>query len=297
MNDSDHMTPDDPHSPWSDDSTNSKESAQPHGAESGAAPETTVTPELLWARPVHVPVATHPILLFESSKLAALADLGLFAVIFIAFALAGEIAVRVLAHYTGGKEALPALFLPLTLYRLLAAVAVTASLLFWRRQSTASVGLEARRVVVNLLLGLVTLVAAFALIYGIFIPLSLLFPELLQQMQQNTSQLEDVLAEFDLLEMVIMMIAVGIYEELVFRGFVMTRLRRVTGSWTIAVVLSSAVFAALHLIDQTPAAVLFVGLLSIVLSLVTIWRRSLLPAIVAHILFNLAQVVGLQYFT
>ena len=305
MSDPEGMEPINPKPGWAQDSAGPNEPAHPNGsalqdgAEVDAASGLTVTPELPWARPVYVPVAApkpHPILLFESSRLAALADLALFAVIFAVVVLAGEIAVGFLAYYAGGEDALPALLLPLTLYRLLVAVAVTASLLFWRRQLAASVGLETRRLVVNLLLGLVALAAVFALIYGILIPLLLLFPELAQQMEQNTSQLKDVLAEFDLLEMVIMMIAVGIYEELVFRGFIMTRLRRVTGSWTIAVVLSSAVFAALHLIDQTPTAVLFVGLLSIVLSLVTIWRCSLLPAIVAHILFDVSQVVLLYYF-
>ena len=45
---------------------------------------------------------------------------------------------------------------------------------------------------------------------------------------------------------------VGIYEEIVFRGFLMTRLRRATGSWFVAVLASTALFTSLHAFDQTP---------------------------------------------
>ena len=84
-------------------------------------------------------------------------------------------------------------------------------------------------------------------------------------------------------------LVISIYEELLFRGFLMTRLRRGTGSWTLAVVLSTAVFTALHAFDQTASALVAVTILSLVFSGVTIWRRSIIPAIVAHALFDLSQ--------
>ena len=75
----------------------------------------------------------------------------------------------------------------------------------------------------------------------------------------------------------------------------MTRLRRGLGSWTAAVVLSTTVFTLLHAVDQTPAALMPVAILSVVFSITTIWRRSLVPAIIAHWLFNLANLIGLYY--
>ena len=87
---------------------------------------------------------------------------------------------------------------------------------------------------------------------------------------------------------------IGVYEELVFRGFLMTRLRRATGSWTAAVVLSTLVFTGLHALDQLPVALVAITILSLVFSVVTILRRSIIPAIVGHALFDLSQLLILH---
>ncbi len=42
-------------------------------------------------------------------------------------------------------------------------------------------------------------------------------------------------------------------------------------------------------------ALVVVGILSITFSLLTIWRRSIIPAIVTHTLFDFSQFVGLYY--
>jgi membrane protease YdiL (CAAX protease family) len=90
-------------------------------------------------------------------------------------------------------------------------------------------------------------------------------------------------------------LVIGYYEELIFRGILMTRLRRVTGSWALAVIGNSAVFIPLHLMDQAAAALLAVASLSLIFSIVTIWRRSLVPAILAHALFDFTMFVQLYY--
>ena len=90
-------------------------------------------------------------------------------------------------------------------------------------------------------------------------------------------------------------ILIGFYEELAFRGFLMTRLRRATGSWTIAVLVSTAIFTALHAIEQTWPALIAITVLSLIFSLVTIWRRSIMPAILGHALFDLFQFLFLQF--
>ena len=69
----------------------------------------------------------------------------------------------------------------------------------------------------------------------------------------------------------------------------MTRLRRTTGSWTLAVLISTAVFTGLHAIEQTLPALLLITILSLVFSVVTIWRKSIIPAVVAHALFDFSQ--------
>jgi membrane protease YdiL (CAAX protease family) len=75
----------------------------------------------------------------------------------------------------------------------------------------------------------------------------------------------------------------------------MTRLRRTTGSWTAAVGVSTVVFVGLHAFDQVATALIAVTILSVTFSLVTIWRRSLTAAIVAHTVWNLSQFVYLHH--
>ena len=89
----------------------------------------------------------------------------------------------------------------------------------------------------------------------------------------------------------------GLSEELLFRGFLMTRLRRATGSWFIAVVVTSAVFTVLHAFEQTRGALITIAVLSVFFSVLTVWRRSIVPAMVAHALFDFSQFLFLQYST
>jgi membrane protease YdiL (CAAX protease family) len=114
-------------------------------------------------------------------------------------------------------------------------------------------------------------------------------------MEENKTILTNFLPRAHALEFVGAMATVGVWEELFFRGFLMTRLRRATGGWIAGVLLSSGVFVALHALTQAPAALIMIAILSLIFSLVTIWRRSLVPAIVAHTLFDLTQVAGLYY--
>ena len=75
----------------------------------------------------------------------------------------------------------------------------------------------------------------------------------------------------------------------------MTRLRRLTGGWTWAAIVSSIVFIVPHLVEQKAIALVPIGILAAVFCLVTIWRRSIVPAIVGHWLVNWSQILGLSF--
>ncbi len=78
------------------------------------------------------------------------------------------------------------------------------------------------------------------------------------------------------------------FEELVFRGFLVPRLRAVTGSWIAAVVLSAAAFAAGHLYEGV-AALFQTFALGVYFSLLFLWRGRLESAISGHAAFNVAM--------
>ena len=82
----------------------------------------------------------------------------------------------------------------------------------------------------------------------------------------------------------------GLGEELLFRGFVMTRIAQVLGdgraAWIAAVVLQGFVFALGHGY-QGPVGMFGAGMIGIIYAVGTVaWGRNLWPAIVAHGLFD-----------
>jgi membrane protease YdiL (CAAX protease family) len=196
--------------------------------------------------------------------------------------------------HESSAEITQALLVPILQLRVAYILLIVAVVLRLRRQSWASVGMTSRRVGVDVLIGLGCPLVAYALIIPIMLLLMLTFPAAFEQMNQNAQNLQALLPDIPLWHYLPVMAIVGVWEELFFRGFVMTRLRRVTGSWIAGVVLSTLIFALLHLFEQTFTALVPITILSILFSVVTIWRRSLLPAIVGHALFNFSQVAWMN---
>jgi len=87
---------------------------------------------------------------------------------------------------------------------------------------------------------------------------------------------------------VVLLTAVAVHEELLFRGLLLPYLRRVTGHWWPGVLIVSLIFGSLHF-PQGWMAVAQISLLSVVLSVMFIASRSLLAVMAAHFLFDLCQ--------
>jgi membrane protease YdiL (CAAX protease family) len=143
------------------------------------------------------------------------------------------------------------------------------------------------------LLGVVAMAASYGLIMVWQVLVWYFWPEFMDDMNENVDRLLALVPKAHPLTFGALALAVGLYEELIFRGFIMPRLRRATQSWVIAVVLSTALFTLPHLLEQTVSALIPITILSVVFSLVTIWRKSVVPAIIGHFLFNWSQFVGL----
>lgn len=187
------------------------------------------------------------------------------------------------------------LILPITMLRMVLTAVFLTVLLSLRRQSRASIGVQMRNIVLDLVIGLVALGVAYALIFGWVFLRYWIDPDILTEGSANAERLMALIPPMHPLILGVLSLGVGIYEELLFRGFLMTRLRRVTGHWWLAVLISTVIFTAPHMIDQTTVALVPIIILSLVFSVVTILRRSLIPAIVAHFLFNWSQFLGLYY--
>lgn len=258
--------------------------------------------EIPWARPIVLPDApAHPagddILLLGAPIGQAWVDVVALAGALVLFEfLAGTILHGLLDTVSPTSpypESAHRLFLPALAMRALGALGVVALFVRYRRHSASSIGLGARRCGINLLIGFGALIVSYLLIVPTMILLSTLWSGMMEQMRENGTRIRALVPRLHPIGFLAVAATVGLYEEVLFRGFLMPRLRRATGSWTAAVIISTVVFTALHSADQTAAALIVVAILSLVFSLVTIWRRSLLPAIVAHTLFDFSQLLGM----
>jgi len=168
----------------------------------------------------------------------------------------------------------------------------------WRRgQSRRSIGLQPvstfTQGIMELVLGIGCMGVAYVMLFTWLLVSNLFWPGWMEEMGENAQQLVNLIPAMHPLWFVPLMLTVAVYEEILFRGFVLTRLRRAFGGWTPAVAVSTVLFTAAHVGDQKMAAMPIFAGLSIIFSIATIWRRSLIPAIIGHFLFNLSQMIGI----
>lgn len=84
----------------------------------------------------------------------------------------------------------------------------------------------------------------------------------------------------------------AISEEVLFRGYAMERIEELTGSRTIATVVSLAVFALDHVMYWGWSHELIVAVGGLAFSLLYLWRRNLWVNILAHFIVDAASVLG-----
>lgn len=100
-------------------------------------------------------------------------------------------------------------------------------------------------------------------------------------------------AEFLLASVLVVVVAIA--EEIIFRGYLILRLKAVTGSAVAAAILSSIVFALGHGYEGT-AGVVTVGFMGLFFALVYLSRKSLVAPIVMHFLQDFIGIVLVPLF-
>ena len=87
-----------------------------------------------------------------------------------------------------------------------------------------------------------------------------------------------------------MVLVVAISEETIFRGYLMLRLKSVTGSPVAAVVISSIIFSIGHGYEGL-GGVIIVGTMGTVFAIIYLWRKSLMAPIAAHFMQDFMAIV------
>jgi len=260
------------------------------------------------ARPTPPALPQNPsneFLLLNQSRPDVIVDCVLFIVLFLALSLPGEIALATiyenfLAPAFASEEeresaVSKAILFPAIGWRALVCTALAAWMAKRRGTSLRSVGLSLKSFWGNLGLGLATFLAIM-LATGFFtLLIQAFYPKLFEGFEKNADMIIEAIPKASLPILALVCLFIGYYEELAFRGFLMPRMRRATGSWVVAVLGNTAIFVPLHLMDQAAAALPAVAGLSLTFSLVTVWRKSLVPAIVAHAMFDYIMFVNLYF--
>jgi membrane protease YdiL (CAAX protease family) len=106
-----------------------------------------------------------------------------------------------------------------------------------------------------------------------------------REASQRTEALGAIAGQGSIAEFIAAVVVAAAFEELAFRGFLMPRLRVVTGSWPWAVAAVSVVFGLGHVYEGA-LAVAQTALLGVYFSAMMLLRRRLLGPTVAHAAFN-----------
>jgi len=258
-------------------------------------PETPVPPPVVpLARPVSaVPASPHidpPMLLMSRSRSGALLELVIFAGIILAFVFAVSGVAAAADHF--GLIRSPQLTNLATALATGVCGFSSALVIVWATGGRAAgVGITPRALGLNLLVGLGTLPVPFLAFYAGAGILWLIHPPWIEMMQSNASRITEMLPRLSPAAFLATSLWVGVWEEVVFRGFVLTRVRRLVGSWWPAVAITSVIFAVPHALGQVWVTILPLFLMAVAFSVITIWRRSLIPAIIAHALFDFIQLM------
>jgi membrane protease YdiL (CAAX protease family) len=137
-----------------------------------------------------------------------------------------------------------------------------------------------------------------ALGVGLFLPLMVcvsLIEKGFQQlgMSSHMNHLPEFLAfngPGEILLVCILIIVVAIAEETIFRGYLMLRFSRLTGSLSASVIISSVLFSLGHGYEGL-ATMVTICISGMIVALIYVWRKSLVAPMVIHLLIDLYPLV------
>jgi len=105
--------------------------------------------------------------------------------------------------------------------------------------------------------------------------------------------IKDAFPPMTMAPMMAMMVFVSVWEEIAFRGFVLTRLHALFKHWWVSVLVGAMVFGSIH-IYEGPLAVLVICAMGLIMGTLFVWRKSLVPGIVFHLTNNVVTMLALR---
>ena len=167
-------------------------------------------------------------------------------------------------------------------------IALILLLLRANGQSTSTLGIARVGMARELVAASWMTAGAFAVQIAMAIPIAAIgamFSGADREGSQRLGALRMIADQGSLPEIVVGLGVAAAFEELAFRGFLVPRMRMLTGSWGLAIGLVSVVFGIGHLYEGA-MAVAQTALLGVYFSILLLWRRRIVGPIVAHATFN-----------
>ena len=198
----------------------------------------------------------------------------------------------VLSFFVGGEDKIG--FVLLAVSAIFRDLALVSLILFfaWRdREPLRRLGLSSKDVDRNILLGF-ALYVPFLFVIGLVT--QVLTSLGLSQPSEPGPSYFHVGGHWQLALAVVLVVVVAVSEELIFRGYLINRLRTATGNTAAAVALSSVIFALGHGYEGS-LGVITVGVMGLIFSLIYLWRQSLVVPIVLHFLQDFVAIVLAPY--
>jgi membrane protease YdiL (CAAX protease family) len=152
-------------------------------------------------------------------------------------------------------------------------------LLLVERRNLASIGFKAPtwRTFVVAILAAVVLMAIMILHYALIVPALHLDPSVAGKVRAHLMQ-RPFWYRF------LMVLRAAVVEEILFRAYLMEKVRELTGSWLAAIVLSVVAFTYAHLSGWGVVHLVPVFGAAVVFALLYVWRRDTVSNVIAHFL-------------
>jgi membrane protease YdiL (CAAX protease family) len=175
-------------------------------------------------------------------------------------------------------------------------IAVFTAMLLTRAsgQRLATIGMTTHHLGLEIGIGLLCAVLVFA---GLFVGSAVLVqfrPEMMNQSNEAREAIRTTLPPLSFRMTLLTVAFVALWEETIFRGFLLTRLYAILRRWWLVVPLGAVLFALPHCY-QGALAMTIVGCLGLFMGIVFLWTRSLVPVMVLHAIFDFVMFMLLQH--
>jgi uncharacterized protein len=159
-----------------------------------------------------------------------------------------------------------------------------------------TIGWTRRRFLLDAWIGLSVFMASYFVIAIVAAIVVTLNPEILEREPEAQRAIRETFPPLTLWGIIAVMLFVAIWEEVVFRGFMLTRLFALMNRWWLVLPVGAVIFAVPH-IYQGVLAVTMIIILALIMSTLFIWRRSLTAPIVFHFANNVVMLLVVRWLT